>query len=105
MAAGDARRLGELLGLGDDELCAALGATPLDLISGDADSLAAVSILIDLTAEAEANAGAALLRRWVRTSGPGGVPLDLLTARNYGAFEDSLAELAERGFVIRQRGS
>jgi hypothetical protein len=46
-----------------------------------------------------------VLRRWVRASGPGGVPLDALLARDFGAFEDALASLAERGFVVRGGGS
>jgi hypothetical protein len=105
VAAGDARRLGELLGLSDDELCAAVGADPLDLISGDADVLPQVAILRDLLAEAEEKVSEGMLRSWVRTSGPQGVPVELLTARNWGGFEDALGELAERGFVIRRSGS
>jgi hypothetical protein len=42
----------------------------------------------------------ALLRRWLRTAGPRGRPLDLLLARDFAAFEDALADLGERGFVI-----
>ena len=42
-----------------------------------------------------------MLRRWVRAQGPAGRPLDLLLARDFGAFEDALATLAERGFVLR----
>jgi hypothetical protein len=45
-----------------------------------------------------------VLRRWVRASGPAGRPLDALLARDFGAFEDALAELAERGFVLRGGG-
>ena len=44
-----------------------------------------------------------MLRRWVRAQGPRGRPLDLLLARDFGAFEDALATLAERGFVLRSR--
>ena len=105
MAQGDARRLADLLGLDDHELCLALGASSLELISGDADSLPAVPILLALLAEAEENAGPAVLKRWARTKGPGGVPVDLLTARDYGSFEDALGGLAERGFVIRGGGA
>ena len=105
MAAGDARRLGELLGLSDEELCSAVGADPLDLISGDADELQQVAILRDLLAEAEEKASVGMLRSWVRTSGPHGTPVELLVARNWAAFEDSLGELAERGFVIRRSGA
>jgi hypothetical protein len=42
-----------------------------------------------------------VLRRWVRAAGPNGRPIDHLLARNFGAFEDDLATLAERGFVLR----
>ena len=45
-----------------------------------------------------------MLRRWVRRSGPAGRPIDLLTARDFGAFEDALAALADRGFVLRGGG-
>jgi hypothetical protein len=42
-----------------------------------------------------------MLRRWVRAKGPHGRPVDLLTARDFAAFEDALEDLAQRGFVIR----
>ncbi len=47
-------------------------------------------------------AGAPVLRRWVRTPGPAGVPLDFLLSRDFAGFEDALATLAQRGFVIRR---
>lgn len=100
MAEGDARRLGELLGLDDAELCSTLGVTPLEVVAGDGDGVAAVPILLDLLAEADERVGPAVLRRWVRTRGRGGVPVDLLVARDFSAFEDALSDLAERGFVI-----
>ena len=34
--------------------------------------------------------------------GPGGRPIDHLLARDYGAFEDALGALADRGFVLRR---
>ena len=46
-------------------------------------------------------AGASVLKRWVRATGPSGKPLDLLLQRDFGAFEDALQTLAERGFVLR----
>jgi hypothetical protein len=46
-----------------------------------------------------------VLRRWVRAGGPAGRPLDLLLERDFGAFEDALATLADRGFVIRRGGA
>jgi hypothetical protein len=46
-----------------------------------------------------------VLRRWVRREGPAGRPIDLLTARDFAGFEDALATLAERGFVLRGGGA
>ena len=103
MAAGDARRLADLLGLSDDELCATVGITPLEIVSGDGDSMPAVPILLALLAEAEERAGVSVLRRWVRTRGSAGVPIEMLTSRDFAAFEDALADLVERGFVIGGR--
>jgi hypothetical protein len=54
--------------------------------------------------EAEARAGASLLRRWVRAPGPSGRPIEHLLARDFSAFERALDELAERGFVLRGGG-
>ena len=42
-----------------------------------------------------------MLRRWVRAAGPHGRPLDMLLERDFGAFEDALGTLAERGFILR----
>jgi hypothetical protein len=97
---GDAARLQELLGLTDEELLHVLDADPLTLLSGELDHRPELPILLDLLAEAEERAGAAVLTRWVRAPGPAGRPLDHLLARDFGAFEDALATLAERGFVI-----
>ncbi|HEY2438136.1 MAG TPA: hypothetical protein VGH93_13220 [Solirubrobacteraceae bacterium] len=94
----------ELLGLTEDELCHALDADPLILLSGQLEHRGELPILLDLLAEARERAGAPVLRRWVRASGPHGRPIDLLTARDFASFEDALAELAERGFVLRGGG-
>ncbi len=59
---------------------------------------------MDLLAEAEEEAGAPVLQRWVRSEGPAGRPIELLLARDFGGFEDALATLADRGFVIRGGG-
>jgi hypothetical protein len=72
------------------------------VITGDLEHKPELQILLDLLAEAEEQAGAPVLRRWVRASGPAGVPLALLLDRDFAAFEDALATLAERGFVIRR---
>jgi hypothetical protein len=78
-----------------------LDADPLAVLSGELDHRPELPILLDLLAEAEERAGAAVLRRWVRATGPAGRPLDRLLARDFAGFEDTLATLAERGFVIR----
>jgi hypothetical protein len=93
-----------LLGLSEDELLTVLDADPLSVITGDLDHKPELPILRDLLAEAEERAGAPVLRRWVRASGPRGRPLDLLLARDFAGFEDALGELAERGFVLRGGG-
>ncbi len=45
-----------------------------------------------------------MLARWVRAAGPSGRPIDALLRRDFGAFENALAELADRGFVLRGGG-
>ena len=83
-----------------------LDADALAVVSGDIDGAPELPILLDLLAEAEENAGAATLRRWVRAAGPAGTPIDLLLTRDFAAFETALATLAERGFVLsRARGA
>jgi hypothetical protein len=99
-----AAHLQELLGLSEDELLTVLDADPLALLAGELDHRPELPILLDLLAEAEEGAGAPVLRRWVRAPGPAGRPLDLLLAHDFGAFEDALGTLAERGFVIRGPG-
>ena len=95
----------DLLGLSEEEVCAVLDADPLTLLSGQLDHRPELGILLDLLAEADERAGAAVLRRWVRAAGPTGRPLDHLRARDFGAFEDDLAALAQRGFVLRGGGT
>ncbi|MDX6667131.1 MAG: hypothetical protein QOK04_511 [Solirubrobacteraceae bacterium] len=94
----------DLLGLSDDELCTVLDADPLTLLSGQLDHRPELPILLELLGEARKRAGAPVLRRWVRSAGPAGRPLDQLLARDFAAFEESLATLAERGFVLRGGG-
>jgi hypothetical protein len=96
-----AAHLQELLGLSEEELLAVLDADPLAVITGDLEHKPELPILLDLLAEAEERAGAPVLRRWVRANGPDGRPLDKLLARDFGAFEDALATLAQRGFILR----
>lgn len=101
MSASPAARLQELLGLTEEELLATLDADPLEVLSGDLDHRPELPILLDLLADAEERAGAPVLQRWVRAAGPAGRPVDRLTARDFGGFEDALGTLAERGFVLR----
>jgi hypothetical protein len=99
-----ARRLLDLLGLSEDELCAILDVDPLTLLSGQLDHRPELPILLALLEEADERAGAAVLRRWVRAAGPEGRPIDMLTRRDFGAFEDAVATLADRGFILRGGG-
>jgi hypothetical protein len=94
----------ELLGLSEDELCTVLDVDPLTLLSGQLDHRPELSILLDLLAEPAEQAGPTVLRRWVRASGPSGVPIEALLRRDFAAFEDALADLGNRGFVLRGGG-
>lgn len=94
-----------LLGLSEDELCTTLGVDPLTLLSGQLDHRPELKILLDLLADADERAGAPALRRWVRTAGPSGRPLDALLTRDFAAFEDQLSALAQRGFIVRGGGA
>ncbi|HEY3725692.1 MAG TPA: hypothetical protein VGL51_00870 [Solirubrobacteraceae bacterium] len=96
-----AARMMELLGLTEDELCRTLDVDPLTLLSGQLEHRSELPILEDLLDEAAQRAGPPVLRRWVRAAGPKGRPIDLLLSRDFGAFEDALGDLAQRGFVLR----
>jgi hypothetical protein len=83
------------------------------LLSGQLDHRPELPILLDLLAEAEERAGAAVLRRWIRATtptpagypdSPARAPIDALLTRDFALFEDQLAVLAERGFVLRGGG-
>ena len=80
-----------------------LDEDPLTVLTGELDHKPELPILLDLLGEAEERAGAPVLRRWMRAQGPAGRPLDRLLARDFAGFEDALATLAERGFVLRSR--
>jgi hypothetical protein len=99
-----AARLMDLLGLSEDELCRILDSDPLTLLSGQLEHRPELPILLDLLDEAGERAGPAVLRRWVRVTGPAGRPVDALLARDFAGFEDALAELESRGFVLRGGG-
>jgi hypothetical protein len=100
-ASRQAAELMALLGLSDDELCRILDADPLTLLSGQLEHRPELPILTTLVQEAYQQAGGSMLQRWVRGVGPSGRPLDALLRRDFAAFEDALAELRERGFVLR----
>jgi hypothetical protein len=68
------------------------------VITGEEDQRPEVQILLDLLDELEV--GAATLQRWARTGDPS--PVQRLLQREFAGVEDALAELAERGFVIRR---
>jgi hypothetical protein len=80
-----ARLLQERLGLTEDELLNILDVDPLTLITGDDLShRPELALLLALTADREPS----LLRLWVRNG-----PIELLLARDFGAFEDALEQL------------
>ncbi len=95
----------DLLGLSEDELCAALDVDPLTLLSGQLDHSAELPILLALLDEAAAQAGPKALRSWVRRKGPHGRPIDALTRRDFAAFEEALNDLQQNGFVLRGGGT
>jgi hypothetical protein len=97
-------RLMELLCLSENELCATLDVDALTLLSGQLEQNAELPILLALLDQAAERAGATVLRRWVRAAGPAGRPIDALVGRDFAAFEDALAELEQRGFVLRGGG-
>jgi hypothetical protein len=102
MTATAAAVLMQRLGLTEDELCRALGADPLSIVAGDLADKPQLPLLLTLTEEAAERTHPDALRRWLRTSGPAGRPVDLLLARDYAGFEDALETLSGRGFVIRR---
>ncbi|MEA2211235.1 MAG: hypothetical protein QOF83_1183 [Solirubrobacteraceae bacterium] len=101
---GGAARLMEILGLTEDELCRTLDADPLTLLSGQLEHRPELPILLTMLNEALETIDTAMLQRWVRANGPAGIPVDALVGRDFTAFEDALAELGRRGFVLRGGG-
>jgi hypothetical protein len=70
------------------------------VITGEEDARPEVAILLALLAEASERASEQTLRRWVRANDERA--LKLLLAQDFAGFEDALAELAERGFILRR---
>ena len=91
------------LGLSDDELLVALDLDPLSALTGEVEGKPELALLLTLTDEAEEQVGGEVLRRWLRTAGPAGRPLETLLRRDFGAFEDALGVLRDRGFTIGGR--
>jgi len=94
----------EMLGLSEEELCQILDADPLTLLSGQLEHRPELPIVLDLLEQPMTAIGPGMLRRWVRSPGPAGIPLELLLARDFGGFEQAVETLADRGFVIRGGG-
>lgn len=105
MSGDRAARLMDLLGLSEDELCRVLDVDPLTLLSGQLDHRPQLPILLDLLDDASEQAGPAVLRRWVRSGGPNGRPIDALLNRDFATFEHAVQDLADRGFVVRGGGA
>jgi hypothetical protein len=91
----------DLLGLSADELCTILDVEALTLLSGQIEHSSELGILLALLDETSERVSPSTFRPWVRAGGPHGRPLDALLARDFATFEDALADLAERGFVLR----
>jgi hypothetical protein len=91
------------LGLTDEELLAVLDEDALTVITDDLDHRPEVPLLLQLTAGPAERMGEERFTRWIRANGPKGRPLDHLLARDFGAFENALDDLDERGFIIRVR--
>ena len=103
MSASASARLQHLLGLTDEEIMVILGASPLDLISGQEDEREDLRVLMALLNDAEEQAGASTLRRWVRSGPFMERPIDLLARHDWAAFETALEDLIDRGFILRVR--
>jgi hypothetical protein len=95
-----AAALRDRLGLTDDELMAVLDTDPLTLITDELDHRPEIKILLELTADIDA----VVLHRWIRANGRHGRPLDLLLRHDFGGFEDAVADLRDRGLVLRGGG-
>jgi hypothetical protein len=96
----DAARLMELLGLSEYELLEVLDLDALSLVSGELDHRPELPILLDLLREPTERFGPNVLRRWVRARGADGRPIEMLTSRDFGRFEDAVLELSQRGFML-----
>jgi hypothetical protein len=87
--------LQQRLGLSDEELLQVLDEDPLTVITGELDHKPELPILLTLTEDIDE----AVLQRWLRRG-----PIDRLLARDFASFEDEVADLRERGLILRKRG-
>ena len=86
--------LQQRLALTDEELLQVLDESPLTVITGELDHKPELPILLTLTEDIDES----VLQRWLRRG-----PIDLLLERDFGAFEDEVADLRERGLILRKR--
>ena len=98
MSSTAAQVLQNRLGLDDDELCRTLGVSPLELIGGggELEHKPELALLLALTDGLDES----VLSRWARTTRRGQRPLELLLARDFGAFEDAVEDLRDRGLIV-----
>lgn len=78
------------LDLTEDAVLAIFQLDALAAIAGDFEHLPEIEVLDGLTAEAAELAGDGPLARWVHSSATQPTPLELLTQRDFVAFEDAL---------------
>ena len=86
--------LQQRLALTDEELLQVLDEDPLTVITGELDHKPELPILLTLTEGIDE----AVLQRWLRRG-----PIDLLVKRDFAAFEDEVADLRERGLILKKR--
>ena len=77
----------------DERLCRTLDLDPLTLLSGQLDQRSELPILLTMLDEAAERAGPAVMRRWVRASGPSGSPIGALERRDFATREDRRPQL------------
>jgi hypothetical protein len=86
--------LQQRLGLTDEELLQVLDESPLTVITGELDHKPELPILLTLTEGIDE----AVLQRWLRRGS-----VNTLLARDFGAFEDAVTDLRERGLILKKR--